>query len=198
MARNHPPLKLRRGTEAAILAANVSDFEVGEPIFAQDTGKLFIKTTAGTLEEISGTAEAAATWGQITGTLTNQTDLQAALDLKVDLDDLPQDANGVIDIARESSLQDFIDAFPVDANGNLDIAEQTTLIQYGNSLNTLQTLVAGMQYLSTYFTNAALPDIPSTTGFLKYDATASAWSLVTSTATAPTEINGGNASSFSE
>ena len=175
MARNHPPLKLRRGTEAAILAANVSDFEVGEPIFAQDTGKLFIKTNAGTLEEISGTAEAAATWGQITGTLSNQTDLQNALNAKVNLADLPEDENG-----------------------DLDIAQESTLLGFSSTLSTVQSGLASLQYLSTYFTDAALPATPTTTGFLKYDAAASppAWSLVTSTATAPDEINGGSASSF--
>lgn len=84
MARNHPPLKLRRGTEAQILAASVSDFEVGEPIFATDSGKLFIKNAAGTLEEISGSGDGSGpggtvAWGSITGLLSNQTDLNTAL-----------------------------------------------------------------------------------------------------------------------
>ena len=84
MARNHPPLKLRRGTEAQILAASVSDFEVGEPIFATDSGKLFIKNAAGTLEEISGSGDGSGpggpvSWGSITGLLSNQTDLNTAL-----------------------------------------------------------------------------------------------------------------------
>lgn len=178
MARTKPPLKLRRGTQAEITAAfasNPADFAEGEPVFATDTGKLYIKNAAGTLEEISGTAEAAATWGQIVGTLANQTDLNNALAAKVNESDLPQDGSGNLDIAQESTLQAF-----------------------STQVSSLQSSVNSLGYLSTYFTDAALPSAPTTTGFLQYDSGTSAWSLVTSTATAPTEINGGNATSFGD
>ena len=173
-------LQFRRGLESELPPP--SDAAVGEPLFTVDTGKLFIKNTAGTLEEISGSGDGSGpgdpvSWGGITGTLASQTDLQGALDLKTDLTDFPQNNDGTLNIAQESTLQSF-----------------------ASTLSTVQSGVAALQYLSTYFTDAALPATPTTTGFLKYDAAASppAWSLVTSTATAPTEINGGNASSFGE
>ena len=59
MARTKPPLKLRRGTQAEILAAFASapaDFALGEPIFATDTGKLYVKDAAGSLQEINGSS----------------------------------------------------------------------------------------------------------------------------------------------
>jgi hypothetical protein len=108
MARTKPPLKLRRGTQAEILAAFASapaDFALGEPIFATDTGKLYIKNAAGTLDEISGGG--GGVWGAITGTLSNQTDLSNALATKVDLADLPQTPEGDLDLAQESTLLDL-------------------------------------------------------------------------------------------
>ena len=107
-------------------------------------------------------------------------------------------SDGVLDIAQESTLTGFIDDFPVDADGNLDIAQESTLQLFSTQVSDLQSDVNALGYLSTYFTDAALPPAPTTTGFLKYDSDTTAWSLVTSTATAPTEINGGNATSFSE
>lgn len=182
MARNHPPLKLRRGTEAAILAANVSDFEVGEPIFAQDTGKLFIKTNAGTLEEISGTAEAAATWGQITGTLSNQTDLQNALNAKVNLADLPEDENGDLDIAQESTLLGFSSTLTTvqgnlaQTQADLDTAEATLA---STAAITLTRAEASNGYL--YFTTSGISGVPGT------------WSIQSPVFTSPEFIDGGGA-----
>ena len=107
-------------------------------------------------------------------------------------------SDGVLDIAQESTLTGFIDDFPVDADGNLDIAQESTLQLFSTQVSDLQSDVNALDYLSTYFTDAALPPAPTTTGFLKYDSDTTAWSLVTSTATAPSVINGGNATSFSE
>jgi capsule polysaccharide export protein KpsE/RkpR len=182
MARNHPPLKLRRGTEAAILAANVSDFEVGEPIFAQDTGKLFIKTNAGTLEEISGTAEAAATWGQITGTLSNQTDLQNALNLKTDLTDFPQNNDGTLNIAQESTLQAFSSTLTTvqgnlaQTQADLDTAEATLA---STAAITLTRAEASSGYL--YFTTSGISGVPGT------------WSIQSPVFADPAVIDGGGA-----
>lgn len=182
MARTKPPLKLRRGTQAEItaaFAANPADFAVGEPVYATDTGKLYIKNAAGTLDEISGSASGSGNgvWGQITGTLAHQTDLNSALGGKVNLADLPQDPPG---------------------SGNLDIAQESTLQSFSTQVSALESSVNALGYLSAYFTDAALPPAPTTTGFLQYDSATSAWALVTSTATQPSEINGGNAASFSE
>lgn len=87
MPRSQPPLRLRRGTEAAIAAAFAAapaDFEVGEPIYATDTGKVMVKKSDGTLGVIagSGSGSGGLSWGLITGTLSSQTDLQAALNAK--------------------------------------------------------------------------------------------------------------------
>lgn len=108
------------------------------------------------------------------------------------LEELPA-TNGVLDIAKQSTLEAFIADWPTDANGDLDIAQQTTLLA-------LQDDVDALDYLTAFFTDAALPATPGSTGFLKYDADASppAWSLVANTASAPTEINGGNATSFAD
>ena len=179
MARNHPPLKLRRGTEAAILAANVSDFEVGEPLFAQDTGKLFIKTTAGTLEEISSDV---ATWGLINGVLSDQTDLQGALDLKADLAELPQDVNGVIDIAQETTLLGFSSTLTTvqgnlaQTQADLDTAEATLA---STAAITLTRAEASSGYL--YFTTSGISGVPGT------------WSIQSPVFADPAVIDGGGA-----
>ena len=44
--------------------------------------------TAANPLKISGGGSGGGTWGSITGTLANQTDLQSALDLKLEVDDL--------------------------------------------------------------------------------------------------------------
>jgi hypothetical protein len=53
----------------------------GSRCFALDTGKLWRATNATTWTEIGGGSGGAA-WGEITGTLSGQTDLQTALDAK--------------------------------------------------------------------------------------------------------------------
>jgi len=212
------PLQFRRGAEADLPAAG--DAAVGEPLFTTDSGKLYIKKANGTFAEIgdgsdidlSGLATGslvkvnatqdgfdAATQipSAVTFVTTDESGFSAAVGARL-LEDLPS-TSGVLDIAKQSTLQDFIADFPVDGNGNLDIARQTTLESFDATVTSVQSGLSNLQYLPTFFTNAALPSIsPTSTGFLQYDATLSAWSLVTSTATAPTEINGGNASSFSE
>ena len=45
-------------------------------------GQALVKASSGDYDMEWGTAVAAAAWGSITGTLSSQTDLQAALDLK--------------------------------------------------------------------------------------------------------------------
>jgi hypothetical protein len=93
-----------------------------------------------------------------------------------------------------------------DTAGVLDIAQQSTLVELGDDITAIDGRVTALEndlptsvsYLTTFFTDAALPATPGSTGFLKYDTSTSAWSLVANTASAPTEINGGNASSFAE
>ena len=214
------PLQFRRGHSDDLPLP--SDAAVGEPLFTTNDGKLHIKKADGTFAEIGdGSASAIDLSGLATGSLvrvnatqdgfdaatqipsavtfvtTDESGFSAAVGARL-LEDLPS-TSGVLDIAKQSTLLDFIADFPVDGNGNLDIAAQTTLESFDATVTSVQSGLSNLQYLPTFFTNAALPSIsPTSTGFLQYDATLSAWSLVTSTATAPTEINGGNASSFSE
>lgn len=59
MPRTRPPLRLRRGTDAAItaaFAASPGDFEVGEPIYATDTGRLLVRNAGGVLAQIGGSS----------------------------------------------------------------------------------------------------------------------------------------------
>lgn len=187
MARTKPPLKLRRGTQAEITAAfasNPADFAEGEPVFATDTGKLYIKNAAGTLDEISGTAEAAATWGQIVGTLSLQTDLNAALALKANLADFPQDppGSGTLDIAQESTLNSFASTLTsvqgslATTQADLDTAEATLA---STAAITLTRADANNGYL--YFTTSGIAGVPGT------------WTLQSPTFASPEFIDGGGA-----
>lgn len=147
MARTKPPLKLRRGTQAEItaaFAANPADFAEGEPVYATDTGKLYIKNAAGTLDEISGADPGSGNgvWGQITGTLALQTDLNSALGGKVNLADLPQDGSGNIDIAQESTLLTLA--------GRVDAVEQATDLSSLTSGDVVKvTTVGGVKVLAS-------------------------------------------------
>lgn len=68
------PIQIRRGTAAAMPSAMLA----GELYFQTDTNKLYAgKGTSTPAVQVGG---AATSWGTITGTLANQTDLQAALD----------------------------------------------------------------------------------------------------------------------
>lgn len=203
MARNHPPLKLRRGTEAAILAANVSDFEVGEPIFASDTGKLFIKNTAGVLEEISGSGDGSGpggpvSWGSITGTLASQTDLQTALDLKTDLDDLPQNVDGTLNLAQESTLLGLTNrviAAGDGLTGGGDLtANRTLAVSFAGTGNATTVSRSNHTHAATELTTDAV-----TTGYLKwtYASGNGTWSVDPISVTAPDFINGGGANADS-
>lgn len=72
--------------DAAYFAASSSlVLKDGQLIYNQDSGDLFIGdniTTLGSLTPINAGAGAGAAWGSITGTLSNQTDLQNALNAK--------------------------------------------------------------------------------------------------------------------
>jgi hypothetical protein len=235
------PLQFRRGHSDDLPLP--SDAAVGEPLFTTNDGKLHIKKADGTFAEIgngssseidlSGLATGslvkvnatqdgfdAATGGDLpshTHSVANVTGLQDALDLKVDLDDLPQDENNVIDIARQSTLEDFIADFPVDGNGNLDIARESSLqdlsdrtITAGDGLTgggdlsadrTLSVSFAGTGNATTVarsnHTHAAteLTTSATTTGYLKwtYESGSGTWSVEAAVADAPAFINGGNA-----
>ena len=223
------PLQFRRGAEADLPAAG--DAAVGEPLFTTDSGKLYIKKANGTFAEIGdGSASAIDLSGLATGSLVrvnatqdgfdaanggdlpshthsvaNVTGLQAALDDKVDLDDLPQDANGVIDIARQSTLQDFIDDFPTDVNGNLDIARQTTLESFETTVLSVQASLAQTQAdldaaEATLASTAAitLTRAEASNGYLYFTTSGingvpGSWSIQSPVFAAPEFIDGGDA-----
>lgn len=74
-------IQVRRGTTAQRTAVT---FDAGEPVWDTDEEKLYVGdgVTAGGVEVTSGGG--GGTWGSITGTLSDQTDLQTALDAKQD------------------------------------------------------------------------------------------------------------------
>ena len=176
---------------------DLSGIDAGSMVKVNPSQDGFVAAAGGDVPSHTHTAEAI-----LSGTLpsavayptTEGTGFSNAVEARL-LVELPT-AGGVLDIAQESTLTGFIDDFPVDADGALDIAQESTLQLFSTQVSDLQSDVNALDYLSTYFTDAALPPAPTTTGFLKYDSDTTAWSLVTSTATAPTEINGGNATSF--
>ncbi len=73
------PIKHKRGTTIP----TASDLEVGEIAINTDTGLCYTKTGAGNVVAIG--LDVAANWGNIGGTLSSQTDLQDALNLKANL-----------------------------------------------------------------------------------------------------------------
>ena len=221
MARTKPPLKLRRGTQAEILAAfaaSSADFAVGEPVFATDTGKLYVKDSSGILKEISGTGSSGdGVWGSITGTLSAQTDLQNALNAKADLADFPQDppGSGNLDIAQESTLlslgeriddlEDAVEALE-DAPDGVDLSGLTAgdvvkvstvggvnvLASATNEQNIIEALDS-LMFSSTSSTEGYLKYVPS--GISGVPGTVSFQPAVFA---APETINGGNATSFGD
>jgi hypothetical protein len=76
-------IKFKRGTAAAWTSANPT-LSQGEPGFETDTGKLKIGDGATAWNSLDYLAGGAGTWGSITGTLSDQTDLQDAFDAKAD------------------------------------------------------------------------------------------------------------------
>ncbi len=204
-------LQFRRGAEADL--PSPTDASIGEPLFTTDSGKLFVKKADGTYAEISGSGS----------TNIDLSDIDAGSMVKVNPSqdgfvaaaggDVPSHTHTAEAItsgtlpsavayptAEGTGFSNAVEArllveLPT-AGGVLDIAQESTLQLFSTQVSDLQSDVNALGYLSTYFTDAALPPAPTTTGFLKYDSDTTAWSLVTSTATAPTEINGGNATSF--
>ena len=72
------PIKHKRGTTVPL----ASDLVVGEIAINTATGLCYTKTGAGNVVAIG--LDVAANWGNIAGTLSSQTDLQSALDGKLD------------------------------------------------------------------------------------------------------------------
>ena len=104
-----------------------------------DTNSYFTATTVeGCLEEIAQATLGVINWGAINGTLSNQTDLQAALDAKVDDTEIASvdgtaeasklvktDANKDITGLNELTLTDDINAVNGVFSGDIDAATGT-------------------------------------------------------------------------
>ena len=114
-------IKLRRGTAAQWTAANPI-LAAGEPGVETDTGKFKMGNGTAAWSALSyflpGAAGAAA-WGGITGTLASQTDLQTALDGKVDENaaitgatktKVTYDAKGLITAGADATTADIADS----------------------------------------------------------------------------------------
>lgn len=73
-------IQFKRGTQENINAvANRGLLLEGEPLFITDIQVFAIATSASTYITISGGGGGSSTWGSITGTLSNQTDLKNEL-----------------------------------------------------------------------------------------------------------------------
>lgn len=92
-------IKLRRNTAAGWTSANPV-LEAGEPGFEKDTGR--VKIGNGT-DNWNTLPYASGQWGEITGTLSNQTDLQTALNLKISTSTKGA-ANGVAPLDSNSKV----------------------------------------------------------------------------------------------
>jgi hypothetical protein len=166
----------------------------------------------------------AITGGQIPSAVTfataDGTGFANAVEARL-LDELPTDG-GVLDIAQQSTLVELgdeidtiaaavaaLEAAPdgVDLTGFSD--GDVLMVEAGSGGNTLAAAVAGTDYIApgditrlrAVFAEADLPATAgTTTGYLKwtYADGDGSWSVVETVATVPSEINGGNASSFGE
>lgn len=73
-------IQFKRGTKERIDAnANRGLLSEGEPLFITDLQVFAIATSSSTYIQISGGSGGSSIWGGITGTLSNQTDLQNEL-----------------------------------------------------------------------------------------------------------------------
>lgn len=73
-------IQFKRGTQENIDAvANRGLLSEGEPLFITDTQTFAIATSASTYVVITGGGGGSSVWGSISGTLSNQTDLQNEL-----------------------------------------------------------------------------------------------------------------------
>ena len=200
-------LQFRRGVINDL--PDPSDAAIGEPLFTTDEGKLRIKKADGTYAVIgSGTSTgeldlSGIAAGSLVKVNTGQdgfvaaagTDLplhtqaistinglQDALDEKVELADLPQNPDGTLDLAQESTLLGFaatlsaLQTSTAQTQADLDLAEATLA---STAAITLHRAEAGNGYL--YFTTSGIGGVPGT------------WSLQSPTFAAPEFIDGGGA-----
>lgn len=210
-------LQFRRGLTADL--PDPSDAAIGEPLFTTDEGKLRIKKADGSFAVIgSGTSSSnldlsgiaanslvkvnadqdgfvAAAGGDLpshTHAIANVTGLQDALDEKAELADFPQNADGSLDLAQESTLQALagrtISAGTGLTGGGDLTADRTFAVNFGS---TATTVAAGNH------THAAdtLTTTAQATGYLKWtwNGSTGSWSVAEAVAAAPTFINGGDA-----
>lgn len=210
-------LQFRRGVINDL--PDPSDAAIGEPLFTTDEGKLRIKKADGTYAVIgSGTSTgeldlsgiAAGSLVKVnngqdgfvaavgtdlpshTQAISTINGLQDALDEKVELADLPQNPDGTLDLAQESTLQALAGrtltaGTGLTGGGDLT-ADLTFAVNFGTTAN---TAAAGNH------THAAetLTTTAATTGYLKWTWSGSggSWAIAEAVASAPEFIDGGDA-----
>ncbi len=105
-------IQVKRGTREQLDTAAVKrQLLEGEPILVTDEGRLVIATSVSTYTDLAKLSESSGgggSWGSITGVLSNQTDLQAALDLKAS-DGANSDITSLSGITGGVSTVDYID-----------------------------------------------------------------------------------------
>jgi hypothetical protein len=214
------PLQFRRGHSDNL--PNPSDASVGEPIFTTNDGKLRIKKAngqyvvindgsnsssnidlsgidSGLLVKVNSTqdgfvAASASDLPSHTHAIANVTGLQAELDAKADLDELPQNNDGTLNIAQESTLQSLVDrtitaGAGLTGGGDLS-ADRTLSVSFAGSGAATTAARSDHTHAATELTTTAI-----STGYLKwnYSAGQGSWAIESVTASAPDFIDGGDA-----
>jgi hypothetical protein len=214
------PLQFRRGNSDNL--PNPSDASVGEPIFTTDDGKLRIKKadgnyavigsgasapgnldlseiTAGSLVKVNSAqdgfvAAAAADLPSHSHAISSVTGLQSAIDAKVAFADLPQNNDGTLNIAQQSTLIDLTErqiAAGTGLTGGGDLSEDVTLsVSFAGLGNENTASRSDHTHAATELTTAA-----TATGYLKWNYVAGlgSWTIESVTAAPPDFIDGGDA-----
>jgi len=122
------------------------------------------------------------------------TGLQAELDAKADLDELPQNNDGTLNIAQESTLQSLVDrtitaGAGLTRGGDLS-ADRTLSVSFAGSGAATTAARSDHTHAATELTTTAI-----STGYLKwnYSAGQGSWAIESVTASAPDFIDGGDA-----
>lgn len=160
------------------LSATPSAYPVALVYRVQQTLVDFDSTSSDILgpPHVSSSGAVGATWGAITGTLSSQTDLQNALDLKVDENatitgatktKITYDSKGLVTSGADATTADIADS------SNKRYVTDAQLVVIGNTSGTN----TGDQDLSSYATTSYVDGKVSDTS---YDATS--WDGVTTTA----------------
>lgn len=138
------------------LKADLPSLSIGELGFCTDTKELFIGTSTGNSLMSAAGGGGTAAWGNITGTLSSQTDLNTALSGKASTSTATSGANGLMSSTDKSKLDGIANGannyIHPSNDGNLHVPETSTT-------NNGKFLKAGSTAGSMAWTNITATDI---------------------------------------